>query len=261
MEEDKERMDADAKGGYLSMATSTRAKSDDAEMKQPRRPRRERQVETDQNVDSFAQDKAAEPMGADASQAASKPRRKRQTENNEDASGGGGWMVSPTKQKDAIEEEEEPKDSAIEQNKDKFFQENNDEIMIIPDLDEDGYDEDARVAHAPRNINRKIPTLEELEKEVTAAIPSVEDGLDLGVLLRTLVPASMVMEQDVAWTFESLLRDVTDELTAPTKTVIEPNTAEFAEATKAHSPKGNNNTKREKKEKTGSGNEPRIALK
>jgi hypothetical protein len=55
---------------------------------------------------------------------------------------------------------------------------------------------------------------------VKAAIPTAEGGLDLGVLLRTLVPAQFVMEQDTAWSFESLLRDITDEFTAPSRSVV-----------------------------------------
>lgn len=81
--------------------------------------------------------------------------------------------------------------------------------MVIPDLDEDGYDDDHRVAHAPRNVNRKIPSLEELQNEGAAALASSsvsEGGLDLGVLLRTLVPAQFVVEQDSSWSFESLLK-------------------------------------------------------
>ena len=45
--------------------------------------------------------------------------------------------------------------------------------MIIPDLDEEGgADADTRIAHAPRNVNRKIPTLSELEYEVKVALPN-----------------------------------------------------------------------------------------
>jgi hypothetical protein len=33
-----------------------------------------------------------------------------------------------------------------------------------------------------------------------------QDGYNLTVLLATLVPSSTVQEEDVAWTFESLLR-------------------------------------------------------
>ncbi len=69
-------------------------------------------------------------------------------------------------------------------------------------------------------MHRKIPTLNDLEDEVKAAIPSIEGGFDLKVLLSTLVPPGQVQEQDVTWSFDSLLRDVTDELTAPQKTVI-----------------------------------------
>jgi hypothetical protein len=94
------------------------------------------------------------------------------------------------------------------------------DILVIPDLDEDGYDDDHRVAHAPRNVTRKIPSLMELENEVKAAVPAAEGGLDLGVLLRTLVPAQFVVEQDIGWSFESLLRDITDEFTAPSRAVV-----------------------------------------
>ena len=112
-----------------------------------------------------------------------------------------------------IDEEEE---AMAAQNKDKHFQDNNnDEILIIPDLDEDGGDADQRVAHAPRNVNRKIPTLDELENDVKAALPSRENGLDMTVLFKTLVPVSQVQESDVPWCFDSLLRDVTEELLAP----------------------------------------------
>lgn len=34
----------------------------------------------------------------------------------------------------------------------------------------------------------------------------LQDGLNLAVLLTTLVPAAMVREDDVLWTFETLLR-------------------------------------------------------
>jgi len=69
-------------------------------------------------------------------------------------------------------------------------------------------------------VARKIPTLAELENEVKAAVPSTEEGLNLAVLLSTLVPASMVLEADLPWTFESLLREITDELSNTPKTVI-----------------------------------------
>lgn len=50
--------------------------------------------------------------------------------------------------------------------------------MIIPDLDEEGgADADTRIAHAPRNVNRKIPTLSELEYEVKVALPNSAVGL------------------------------------------------------------------------------------
>lgn len=62
------------------------------------------------------------------------------------------------------------------------------------------------VAHAPRNVHRKIPTLAELENENKSSIPTSEEGLKLGVLISTLVPSNMLYEPDQPWTFESLLR-------------------------------------------------------
>lgn len=122
--------------------------------------------------------------------------------------------------KTSVEEVEEEPVQTSTTNKDKHFQDN-DEIVVIPDLDEDGGDSDQRIARAPRNITRKIPTLADLESEVKAAIPQSEGGFDLSVLLNTLVPPQQVQEGDEHWTFESLLRDVTDELMVPTKTVLE----------------------------------------
>jgi hypothetical protein len=132
--------------------------------------------------------------------------------------GGDGVMVG-------FDEEDSPGKS---HNKDKHFQgDDNDEIILIPDLDEEGgADSDQRIAHAPRNITRKIPTLNELEAAVKAAATSIVDSqdgsstLNLSILLSTLVPPNMVDEVDCLWTFESLLREITDELTPTPKTVI-----------------------------------------
>lgn len=66
-------------------------------------------------------------------------------------------------------DDEDPKENpAIKtHNREKHLQEDGDEIMLIPDLDEEGgADSDQRIAHAPRNVNRKIPTLAELENDI-----------------------------------------------------------------------------------------------
>lgn len=67
-------------------------------------------------------------------------------------------------------------------------------------------DADQRIVHAPRNVNRRVPTLIELENEVKVAIPTGENGLDISILTSTLVPAPLVVENDSCWTFDSLLR-------------------------------------------------------
>ena len=178
----------------------------------PRRPARERKDTTqDKSYNNITEETIQETEGQ-------KPRRARRgsKENNEGLSNA--WMTV-SDPKDVIKEEEDVEIAPVAANKDKHFQE--DEILLIPDLDEDGTDNDQRIAHAPRNVSRKIPTLVELENEVNASVPSsVDSGYDLGVLLSSIVPRSLVLEDDGTWTFESLLRDVTDELTAPIKAVL-----------------------------------------
>jgi hypothetical protein len=79
-------------------------------------------------------------------------------------------------------------------------------LILIPDLDEDGMDEERRVAPAPKNVNRKIPTFKELENDIKTVISSNELGSELGVLLNSLVPAEFLVEKDEQWTFDSLLQ-------------------------------------------------------
>lgn len=190
----------------------------------PNRPRRERkEVIADEKPQNNQNNATEESLQNDES----KPRRRRAAGNVDEvdkSTENGGWMSMNNSDNKFM-----PKKLADEgfevvpqaTNKDKHFQENDDEIMIIPDLDEDGTDADQRIAHAPRNINRKIPTLIDLENEVKTAVNSADSGFDLGVLLHTLVPAALLAEADSTWTFENLLRDVTDELTATSKTVTE----------------------------------------
>ena len=157
----------------------------------------------------------------------SKPRRRRAADQDDDQEKGtenGGWMsMTSSDNKTQVKKNVDESTDIVPQssNRDKHFQENDDEIMIIPDLDEEGTDSDQRIAHAPRNINRKIPTLAELEHDIKAAANSGDSGFELGILLSTLVPSSFLTETDNVWTFENLLRDVTDELTATSKTVTE----------------------------------------
>ena len=193
------------------------------DVKPSNRPRRERK-----EVVPAAEEKPQNNAADESLQNDDSKQRRRRTagsvEETDKAAENGGWMNMNASEnkfvpKKSLDEGTEVIPQAL--NKDKHFQENDDDIMLIPDLDEDGADADQRIAHAPRNINRKIPTLADLENEVKSAVTSADSGFDLGVLLSTLVPVALLAEADVAWTFESLLRDVTDELTATDKTVTE----------------------------------------
>jgi hypothetical protein len=146
---------------------------------------------------------------------------------------GSGWFdAAPKKGRrnapivvDEPEEEEEKQEVQRSTKSKNKHGDDDDDIMVIPDMEEEGdgfqLSGDSRVAQAPRNVLRKIPTLAELENAVQATMPTVhEGGLDLAVLTATLVPAAGLEEKDEAWDFDGLLREVTDELTSTPKTVI-----------------------------------------
>lgn len=145
---------------------------------------------------------------------------------------GGGWFDSSPKKgrRNAPVEVAQPEEDDEQENMSSTRRNNHrgdddDDILIIPDLDDEGggFAEggDARIAQAPRNVHRKIPTLAELENAVQATMPTVQEaGYDLAVLTATLVPAAGLEEADEVWDFDGLLRDVTDELTSTPKTVI-----------------------------------------
>lgn len=173
----------------------------------PSRGRRERKDEKEE---------ATEVAGAQSQQTAAdpgpRPGRRRRAAQDE-----GGWMsVEPdVKPRLSIDRAEDVAESvSVNRNK---HNDDNDELLLIPDLDQDGVDEDKRIAHAPKNIGRRIPTLNELNDDVKTVISSNELGYDLAVLLNSLVPAEFLSETDSQWTFDSLLQEVTEEFQKDSK--------------------------------------------
>lgn len=49
-----------------------------------------------------------------------------------------------------------------------------------------------KVAAAPKNTTRRVPTLRELDEDLKYSVPSAADGLDMSLLTKTLVPPEMV---------------------------------------------------------------------
>jgi hypothetical protein len=191
-----------------------------AEEKKSSRPRR--QMAADEEKTQVA---AAKEEAPDAT-ISGKPRRKRGDTSNAPGggSGGGGWMSTVVKEEatesvttmeQARASPEKPVRPTAVSNKNKHDSDSdNEDIIVIPDLDEEGgADADHKVAHAPRNITRRIPTLSELESETVSPIATAEiEGLDLSCLQSTLVPLELIRESDTVWTFESLLTEATDEI-------------------------------------------------
>lgn len=224
------------------------SKDDDNEEKdsenmmfKPVRPRRERLEEdaADEKENSGAGDEA---MGD------TKGRRRRVEEDEKKEEAPVGWMTSPNKNNNRNRlkiEEDEAESMANTKNNKHFGDEFDDGIMLIPDLDEDNGEQevDNRVAQAPRHVPRKIPTLAELEEGMKSTVPMIDGNYDLGVLTRTLVPLESCQESNEAWEFDSLLREVTDELTNTPKTVVSATISTTAVE------KGNNSAKNNKKGK------------
>jgi hypothetical protein len=186
----------------------------------------EAKVDDRRNSDNIAESKSP-------SRSSEQGKNQRESAARKAIDDGGGWFDSSPKKgrRNKIIEAEEPESDEEDQQhlsstrkKNTHRDDDDDDMIIIPDLEDDGGldgGSDARVAQAPRNVMRKIPTLDELESAVQLAIPSVnEGGYDLSVLTSTLVPAVGLKELDEVWEFDGLLREVTDELTDTPKTVV-----------------------------------------
>merc|ERR1712224_488918 len=85
----------------------------------------------------------------------------------------------------------------------RHFDDDNDDILVIPDLEDDFEDEpvELQIAAAPQNI-RQVQSLRELNNEIIGLnLPtSTIDGRhDLTLLTATLSPRDKVIEGDDSW--------------------------------------------------------------
>lgn len=93
-------------------------------------------------------------------------------------------------------------------------------VMFIPDLDEQAEEDIVlQVAEPPKQKAVKLPTMEELDAALVGMVSTVamEDGkrIDLSCLTEHLMPKNFVDEDmNEVWEFDSLLRTVTNEMTA-----------------------------------------------
>ncbi len=137
---DSKEDDGPAKGGDERDRSS---KGEGGERDKSRsRPRRERRE--DEPKDSAA----GGGRGEEIAEGGGKGRRKRNEGGSSGGNAGGGWMssgdatqggISPNRNVKPVADEDDPKDNqANANNKDKHFQDDNEEVVLIPDLDEDG---------------------------------------------------------------------------------------------------------------------------
>merc|ERR1711920_254376 len=92
-----------------------------------------------------------------------------------------------------------------------------DDIMEIPDLEEEVDEEPdltTKIAEAPRNLTRKVPTLTELNANNQSDLPrGSKHQVDLAILTSALCPRMVVAENEAEpWDFDSLLQSVSREI-------------------------------------------------
>jgi len=123
-------------------------------------------------------------------------------------------------------------DAAPKRRSAQDFEERGDEILIIPDLEDDGEEDITQQVAAPaRNTQRRIPTLRELDADIKFTVPP-SSGFDLSPLTATLVPPDSVHEDDTPWEFDTLLQEVTQQFISDAERFAElhPGTAGGADA-------------------------------
>jgi len=102
----------------------------------------------------------------------------------------------------------------------RHFDNDDDAVMDIPDLEEAVADDDEeekfnrQVAAPGKARNTTIQTLKELDQEVQHALPTGNDEIDLSLLITSLLPMEKVQEGEEAWDPEQLLHSVAFEMQA-----------------------------------------------
>jgi len=115
---------------------------------------------------------------------------------------------------DADEIDERGKSQVSERQRRHFAvdDEGEEDIMVIPDLDED-HEEDLQnqVADAPANF-RSVQSMRELDSQIKGLELLSSNGVDLSILTSVLVPRDKLEELDEAWEPESLLEQVSQKM-------------------------------------------------
>lgn len=110
---------------------------------------------------------------------------------------------------------------AMKSNNKKMMENNDDDVTpMIPDLEEvKDYEMSQQVAEPPTAHNQII-SFQELDKNLLkhSAFTSL-DGTDLTVLTHFCLPESQVKEDDIPWTWDNLMSDITSKLMSDTDSI------------------------------------------
>ena len=91
-----------------------------------------------------------------------------------------------------------------------YLDDEDEEIPVIPDIEElQDQDFIQQTAEAPNVEYNRIDNIEELDKKVLKTLfLSSADNIDLSILADYCLPKDKVRENDVTWTWDSLITDV-----------------------------------------------------
>ena len=100
--------------------------------------------------------------------------------------------------------------SKVKTSQSLYLDDEEDDIPIIPDIEE-LRDQDfiQQTAEAPNIEINRLDNIEELDKKVRKTpFLSTSDNIDLSILANLCLPEDKVRENDITWTWDSLITDV-----------------------------------------------------
>ena len=83
------------------------------------------------------------------------------------------------------------------------------EELDIPELEADAEPTNTNEVTLPPEIENKMMSLDELEKDMIHNVPSqIEEGVDLSLLTSVIRPISDLIEADISWDYKSLQTEI-----------------------------------------------------
>eukprot|EP01016_Furgasonia_blochmanni_P027337 TRINITY_DN2884_c0_g1_i5.p1 TRINITY_DN2884_c0_g1~~TRINITY_DN2884_c0_g1_i5.p1 ORF type:complete len:187 (-),score=60.25 TRINITY_DN2884_c0_g1_i5:60-560(-) len=96
-----------------------------------------------------------------------------------------------------------------EKRQNNIWEQKGEDLIVIPDVEEESNDIRGQVSAPPVNIATKVTDLSELLKsDRQYSLPQLEEGVDLSLLMNALRPADEIFEKDEGWHFQGLKTEI-----------------------------------------------------